>query len=199
MVGQQRHDMRNRAVDRDRDQKEGRAHQPKAPRAGGTAHGQTRHIGCRYGPALALARPRLPYPQRDQRKRDCERQQTEDRIGAAPAHPLDQHLSELRHDETAQPDPRHRDAERQPAPAVEPSRDRLGIADRGLNGTGRLGKREQQRENHQRFRTEPQQAHGERVDDEAGQCHPANAPAVHHPAEHRHGQRRADSAERQCE
>ena len=191
--------MSNRAVDRDRNQKEGRPHQPKAAGASGGAHGQTRQIGRCRGPALAFARPRLTYPQRHQRKRNRQRDQPEDGIRTAPANPLDQRLSELRHDEAAQPDPRHRNAERQPAPAVEPSRDRLGIADRGLNGAGRFGKREQQRENHDRFRAEPQQAHREGVENEAGQCHPANAPAVHHPAEHRHRQGGADAAKRQCE
>jgi len=50
----------------------------------------------------------------------------------------------LRHHETAQPDPGHRDAERQPAPTVEPGGDRLGIAERGLDRTGPVGEREKQ-------------------------------------------------------
>ena len=148
--------------------------------------------------ALALAGARLTDPQRHGRKRNREGQQPKRDICAAPAEPVDQDACELRDDKRSEPDPGHRDAQCQPAPAVEPRRDRLGIAERRLDRAGHAGERHQQCEYRQRVRREAQQAQKHGVDDEAGERYLADPPAVHQIAEHRHRQCRGDMAGRQC-
>jgi len=156
VISQQWHDMRGRAVDPYRNEEKRRPQHPKARRARGLTHGVTgEHCDCRAAASLAFAGARLTDPGCHCRERNDERHQPEADIGAAPADTLDQLLSQLRHDKGAEPDTRHRDAERQPATPIEPGGDRLGIAERRLDRAGHLGKCEHQNEDPQHGRSEP--------------------------------------------
>jgi len=146
-----------------------------------------------------FAVPRLADPRCHRGKRDDERQEPEADIGTAPTDVLDQPLRQLGHDKAAEPHTRHRDAERQPATPIEPGGDRLCITERGLDRARHLGQCEHQGEDPQHGRSEPQQTHGQRVDNKTGQRHGANAPAIHHAAEDGHGDGTENPAKRQGE
>jgi len=91
---------------------------------------------------LALTGSRLAYPQGYRRERDQESQQREAGICTPPPDALDQGVSKLRYDGATKPYPRHCNAESEPAPSIEPSRDRLCIAEGCLDGARHLGNRE---------------------------------------------------------
>src|SRR5215469_4340001 len=148
---------------------------------------------------LALAWFRLANEQPDGWKRHHQGQRRQHCISAAPADPVDQHPSQLRHDKPAYANPRQSNTEGETTPLIEPRRDRLAVADRSLNRACHLGQTEQQGENHERSWAQPDYAQTTRVDHDAWQSDAADAPAVHHYAEKRHGDGRKDAAKRQRE
>jgi hypothetical protein len=85
------------------------------------------------------------------------------------------------------------------ATSVKPRGDRLGVAERALDLARYARHREEDDEDEERMRCEAQKPKARRKDDDARERHPADAPAVHHHAEHRHGKGTEDFAKRQRE
>jgi len=76
VIGQQRHDVRGGAVDRDRDEEERCPQHPETRRARRLAHRVTERQGVWRGSAsFAFAGPRFADPQSHCRERDGKRQQ----------------------------------------------------------------------------------------------------------------------------